>query len=176
MTSEAREENEKEEKQENTGGSAASSTANGCLPAHLPGNASTADVAASTVPMTENPAVSGRAGVVVHVTGNQFGCKTRGRTGQMLLVSVPVMSPAARALPGLISTDGDGKEVQEMFVVQAAPQAVESVRTIVVLFAVISVIFWKTLIKLAVTVAAIVLVVLLTAGAIMIFQYVHLAR
>ena len=63
-----------------------------------------------------------------------------------------------------------------MFVVQAAPQAVESVRTIVVLFAVISVIFWKTLIKLAVTVAAIVLVVLLTAGAIMIFQYVHLAR
>ena len=63
-----------------------------------------------------------------------------------------------------------------MFVVQAAPQAVESVRTIILLFAVISVIFWKTLIKLAVTVAAIVLVVLLTAGAIMIFQYVHLAR
>jgi hypothetical protein len=73
---EAREENEKEETQENTGGSAASSTANGCLPAHPPGNADTADVAASTVPMTENPAVSGRAGVVVHVTGNQFGCKT----------------------------------------------------------------------------------------------------
>jgi len=64
-----------------------------------------------------------------------------------------------------------------MFVVQAAPQAAESLRTIVVLFAAISVIFWKTVIKIVVTVAAIVLVVLLTAGAIMIFQNVHhLAR
>jgi hypothetical protein len=143
------------------------------LPAHPPGNAGTADVAASTVPMTENPTVSGRAGVLPYVTGNQFGCKTRVRTGQALLVSVPVPGSSGQALPGLSSTDGDGKEVQEMFVVQAAPQAVESIRTIVVLFAVISVIFWKTLIKLAVTVAAIVLVVLLTAGAIMIFQNVH---
>jgi len=123
--------------------------------------------------MTEDPAVSGRAGVVVHVTGNQFGCKTRVRTGQALLVSVPVPGSSGQALPGLSSTDGDVKGGAEMFVVQATPQAVESIRTIVVLFAVISVIFWKTLIKLAVTVAAIVLVVLLTAGAIMIFQNVH---
>jgi hypothetical protein len=123
--------------------------------------------------MTENPAVSGRAGVVVHVTGNQFGCKTRVRTGQALLVSVPVTGSSGQALPGLSSTDGDMKGGAEMFVVQATPQAVESARTIILLFAAISVIFWKTLLKIAVTVAAIALVVLLTSGAIMIYQSVH---
>jgi hypothetical protein len=80
---------------------------------------------------------------------------------------------SGQELPGLSSTGGDVKGGAEMFVVQATPQAVESARTIILLFAAISVIFWKTLIKLAVTVAAIVLVVLLTAGAIMIFQNVH---
>lgn len=110
---------------------------------------------------------------MLHATGNQFGCKTRVRTGQALLVSEPVTGSGGQALPGLSSTDGDMKGGAEMFVVQATPQAVESARTIIVLFAAISVIFWKTLLKIAVTVAAIVLVVLLTSGAIMIYQSIH---
>ncbi len=60
-----------------------------------------------------------------------------------------------------------------MFVAQATPQTVESVRTVVILFAAVSVIFWKTLLKIAVAVAAIALVVLLTSGAIMIYQNIH---
>jgi hypothetical protein len=80
---------------------------------------------------------------------------------------------SGQALPGLSSTDGDMKGGAEMFVVQATPQAVESARTIILLFAAISVIFWKTLLKIAVTVAAIALVVLLTSGAIMIYQSIH---
>lgn len=60
-----------------------------------------------------------------------------------------------------------------MFVAHATPHTVESVRTVVILFAAISVVFWKTLLKIAVTVAAIALVVLLISGAIMIYQGIH---
>ncbi len=60
-----------------------------------------------------------------------------------------------------------------MFVAQGTPQTVESVRTVIVLFVTISVIFWKALLKIALTVAAIVLAVLLTSGAIWILQHVR---
>ena len=60
-----------------------------------------------------------------------------------------------------------------MFVVQGTPQTVESVRTVVVLFAVISVIFWKTMLKIVLTVAAIAVTVLLTSGVILIYQGIH---
>ncbi len=60
-----------------------------------------------------------------------------------------------------------------MFVVHGTPQTVESVRTAVVLFAAISVIFWKTLLKIVLTVAAIVVTVLLTSGVMLIYQGIH---
>jgi hypothetical protein len=60
-----------------------------------------------------------------------------------------------------------------MFVAQGTPQTVESVRTAIMLFAVISVVFWKTLLKIAVTVAAVAMLVLLTSGAILIYQNIH---
>lgn len=60
-----------------------------------------------------------------------------------------------------------------MFVVQGMPQTVESVRTVVVLFAAISVIFWKTMLKIVLTVAAIAVTVLLTSGVILIYQGIH---
>jgi hypothetical protein len=64
-----------------------------------------------------------------------------------------------------------------MFVVQATPQAVESARTIIVLFAAIFVIFWRVMIRIVVMVAAIVAIVLLTSGAILIYQIIfHIAR
>lgn len=60
-----------------------------------------------------------------------------------------------------------------MFVAQGTPQTVESVRTVVVLFAAISVIFWKTMLKIVLTVAAIAVTVLLTSGVILIYQGIH---
>jgi hypothetical protein len=63
-----------------------------------------------------------------------------------------------------------------MFVAQGTPQAVESVRTVIVLFAVISVLFWKPLLKIAVAIAAIAIVVLLASGAILILQSIHPAN
>jgi hypothetical protein len=64
-----------------------------------------------------------------------------------------------------------------MFVAQGTPQAVESVRTIIVLFATISVIFWRTLLRIVVMVAAIALIILLTSGAVLIFESLnHVAK
>jgi hypothetical protein len=60
-----------------------------------------------------------------------------------------------------------------MFVAQGTPHTVESVRTVIVLFAAISVIFWKTLLKIVLTLAAIAVAVLLTSGVILIFQHIR---
>jgi hypothetical protein len=86
--------------------------------------------------------------------------------------SSPVTSPTAERFREP-ATDGDAKGGAQMFVAQGTPQTVESVRTAIVLFAAISVIFWKALLKIALTVAAIVLAVLLTSGVIWILQHVH---
>ena len=64
-----------------------------------------------------------------------------------------------------------------MLVFQATPQTVESVRTIIVAFAMISVIFWRALLRIIVMVAAIVMIILLTSGVLLIYQILHhLAR
>jgi hypothetical protein len=63
-----------------------------------------------------------------------------------------------------------------MLVAQGTPHAVESVRTIIVLFATISVIFWRALLRIVLTVAAIVLVILLVSGAILVFEAVSRAK
>ncbi len=64
-----------------------------------------------------------------------------------------------------------------MFVLQATPQAVESARTIIVIFATISVIFWRALLRIVVMVAAMAVIILLTSGALLIYQSLHhLAR
>lgn len=60
-----------------------------------------------------------------------------------------------------------------MFVAQATPQTMESVRTVIVLFAAVSVIFWKVLLKIALTLAVITVVILFTSGVILILQNVH---
>jgi hypothetical protein len=55
----------------------------------------------------------------------------------------------------------------------SAPQAVESARTAVVLFAVVSVVFWKALLKIIVMAAVIVLIVLLTSGSIVLLESIN---
>jgi hypothetical protein len=60
-----------------------------------------------------------------------------------------------------------------MFAVEGAPQAVETARTIIILFAIVSVVFWRVLLKIAVMTAAIVLIVLLTSGAIVLLENIH---
>jgi hypothetical protein len=60
-----------------------------------------------------------------------------------------------------------------MFVTEGAPHAVESARAAVVLFAVVSVVFWKVMLKIVVMVVAITAIVLLTYGAIALVQVVN---
>jgi hypothetical protein len=60
-----------------------------------------------------------------------------------------------------------------MFVAQGATQAAETVQAVVVLFAAVSVIFWRVLLRIVLTVAAIALLVLLTSGAMLIFEIIH---
>jgi hypothetical protein len=60
-----------------------------------------------------------------------------------------------------------------MFVAEAAPQAVESVRTAIVLIAVVSVVFWKALLKFVLMAAVITVIVLLASGAMVLMQNIH---
>ena len=60
-----------------------------------------------------------------------------------------------------------------MFVAQGAPHVEESVRTAVVLFAIVSVAFWKILLKIAVMIVAMTVIVLLTYGGIALLQSLH---
>jgi hypothetical protein len=60
-----------------------------------------------------------------------------------------------------------------MFVAQGAPHVLESIRTAVVLFAVVSVVFWKILLKIVVMVVATTVIVLLAYGVIALLQSLH---
>jgi hypothetical protein len=60
-----------------------------------------------------------------------------------------------------------------MIAVGGTPQAVESARMIIVLFAIVFVVFWKPLLKIAVMVAATTMIVLLTSGAVVLLQDIH---
>jgi hypothetical protein len=62
---------------------------------------------------------------------------------------------------------------QHVFAPQATAQSVESIRTAIVAFAIIAVIFWRTLLKLALGIMAIALVILLISGVILLFQDLH---
>jgi len=60
---------------------------------------------------------------------------------------------------------------------KSAPQNVESIRTAVVVFAIIAVVFWRVLLKLALMIVAVLLVILLTSGVILLFEsFNHAAR
>lgn len=54
-----------------------------------------------------------------------------------------------------------------------AQQTAESVRTIVLLFAIVSALFWKVLLRIIVTVAVIVLITLLVSGAIVLLASIN---
>lgn len=60
-----------------------------------------------------------------------------------------------------------------MFALQAASQNVESIRTAIVAFAIIAVVFWRFLLRLALVIVAVVLVVLLTSGVILLYEGMH---
>jgi hypothetical protein len=60
-----------------------------------------------------------------------------------------------------------------MYLPQGAPQELESIRILIVAFAVITVVFWRAVLRITLTVAAIVIVVLLTSGAVAFFQALH---
>ncbi len=57
-----------------------------------------------------------------------------------------------------------------MLAPQGAHQELESVRILIVLFAVTAVIFWRVVLKIALMVAATVIVILLTSGAVAFFE------
>jgi hypothetical protein len=64
-----------------------------------------------------------------------------------------------------------------MLMLKTAPQSVESIRTAVVVFAIIAVIFWRVLLKLALMIVAVMLVILLTSGVILLFEsFSHAAK
>jgi hypothetical protein len=60
-----------------------------------------------------------------------------------------------------------------MYAPQGAPQELESIRIVIVLSAVMAVIFWRAVLRITLKVAAIVIVVLLTSGAVAFFQAIH---
>jgi hypothetical protein len=60
-----------------------------------------------------------------------------------------------------------------MFVAQGAPHVQESIRAAVVLLAVVSVVFWKMLLKTVVMVVSVTVIVLLAYGAIALLQSLH---
>jgi hypothetical protein len=60
-----------------------------------------------------------------------------------------------------------------MSVALASTHAVESFRYAIVLFAIFSVVFWRTLLMIVVMVVAIAVLVLLTSGAVLILQNLH---
>jgi hypothetical protein len=62
-----------------------------------------------------------------------------------------------------------------MFAPQAAAQNVHSIQTAVVVFAVIVVVFWRLLLKLALMILAIALLILLSSGAFALFEGLHYA-
>jgi hypothetical protein len=62
-----------------------------------------------------------------------------------------------------------------MFAPQAAAQNVQSIQTAIVVFAVIVVVFWRLLLKLALAILAIALLILLSSGAFAFFEGLRLA-
>jgi hypothetical protein len=60
-----------------------------------------------------------------------------------------------------------------MYVASESPQAVESVRYTVLLFAIVAVVFWRALLKIVVMIVAMTVLVLLASGAILILQNMH---
>lgn len=60
-----------------------------------------------------------------------------------------------------------------MLASQGASQGLESIQIIVVAFAVAAAIFWRAVLRIALTIAAILLVLLVTSGAIAIFEGIH---
>ena len=61
-----------------------------------------------------------------------------------------------------------------MFGHQGAPQNLESIRILIMLFAIITMIFWRAVLRIVVTIVAIVIVVLLASGAVALWQGLHL--
>jgi hypothetical protein len=60
-----------------------------------------------------------------------------------------------------------------VFAVEGTAQTAESVRLTIVLFAIVFVVFWKTLLKITVMVAATTVIVLLASGVVEILQNIH---
>lgn len=57
-----------------------------------------------------------------------------------------------------------------MHVAVAAPHAVQSIRYVILLFAIFSVVFWRVTLKIVAMVVAIMVLVLLASGAVLILQ------
>lgn len=57
-----------------------------------------------------------------------------------------------------------------MHVAVAAPHAGESIRYVILLFAIFSVVFWRVMLRIVVMVVAIAILVLLASGAVLILQ------
>jgi hypothetical protein len=60
-----------------------------------------------------------------------------------------------------------------MFLAVSSPQAVESMRTVIVMSAIGVVVFWKMLFKIIVMGAVIMLIILLTSGAVVLLASIH---
>jgi hypothetical protein len=60
-----------------------------------------------------------------------------------------------------------------MYVASESPQAVESVWYVVLLFSIVCVVFWRALLKIVITIVAVVVLALLATGAILILENIH---
>ena len=60
-----------------------------------------------------------------------------------------------------------------MHVAVAAPHAAESIRYVILLFAIFSVVFWRVMLRIVVMVVAMTILVLLASGAVLILQNIH---
>ena len=60
-----------------------------------------------------------------------------------------------------------------MHVASESPQAVESVWYVVLLFSIVCVVFWRALLKIVITIVAVVVLALLATGAILILENIH---
>lgn len=60
-----------------------------------------------------------------------------------------------------------------MLALRGGSSGIESIQILTVLFAIISVIFWRSLLKILLMIAAMLLVVLITSGAIALLEGLH---
>src|ERR1022692_977232 len=133
---------------------------------------------------TPGPYVTSRRPAVC--TSAQRRCGRSASAGSACAAGCTLAEPRQRAIhrssrvcshdpagPDTISSLRQHSRGTVMYLPQGAPQELESIRILIVAFAVMTVVFWRAVLRITLTVAAIVIFVLLTSGAVAFFQAIH---